>query len=522
MPDGLQVYKKPEYYINFESKLYKEYVSEENLVGKLNGVYNTSKDGIIWTNTYSLEPETSYILYKPEGEFEAYDPVTNSFSNEWYNGEVKIRLNTPSIVESGIPQLELKEPVIGTYQNNGNNTFLRQGDKIDALNSIYFVLKDLKYSYNGEQYASDIMGEHKVEIYDVTKGEPILIKSAIILGEIQETTTFYYTVFRANLNVYFFEGHKYRLVLPAGQITAGPNLIKNYVANSELSVEFEGATPATVELVSCSVADGAQLSEVPCIEWKFKGDFVMNPDLYVTMKTPAGGSALPTFSKTNFNGETLVDAFYCEAGKPMTLRAGTNYSIIFPEGLIYYAGDPNIKNPEYIINITGVAKTPEVIEPEFVNVKITTNDFLVTDQQAVKGKPFTYTVDFEGETPWAVESVKQNGKSLSVVDGTFKTSALTGNTEIDINTAYKGPWAVDETGTGVWEVPNSDIKIYKEMDFIVVEGVTPDNTVNVYNVVGMLINTTHVNGDNDTVRITVAPGQYYIVTVDGVAAKIKM
>ncbi len=121
-----------------------------------------------------------------------------------------------------------------------------------------------------------------------------------------------------------------------------------------------------------------------------------------------------------------------------------------------------------------------------------------------------------------MKSAKQGNKVLSVENGSFTTGALTADTTIDLEVEYTGQWAVDEKDTGVWEIKGTDISIFKDVDFIVVTGVTPENTINVYNVAGMLVNTTHVNGDNDTVRITVAPGQYYIVTVDGVAAKIKM
>ncbi len=419
--------------------------------------------------------------------------------------------------------MEFQSPVIGTYNYKGNNTFLNDGDKIASLSKIEYVVRDLKYSYNGELYGSGFVGMGaSVLLYDITSGTPTLIKEITLNKSERETTTMYYSAYVATINSEFFEGHKYRLVLPAGVITAGPNAIRNYVANEETVVEFEGSTPSSVDMISCSIQNDAELSQLAGIVWTFKGDFVKDPSLSVRIATSAGGYEIPTFVSSS-NGQTTVKAFDCAAdGSPRTLRAGTIYTAIFPEGLLYYAGDEAIKNTEYRVSFTGVAKTPEVIEPEFVNVKITTNDFLITDQQAVKGKPFTYTMDFEDETPWAVESVNQNGKSLSVVDGTFTTSALTGNTDIDIEIAYKGQWAVDEKGTGVYEIRGTDISIFKDVDFIVVTGVTPENTINVYNLAGMLINTTHVNGDNDTVRITVAPGQYYIVTVDGVAAKIRM
>lgn len=106
MPEGFQIYKKPEYALNLSALLYKEEVSEANLVGKVDGVYNAEKNGIVWTNNFALDPSSTYILYKPARDFKAYEVSTDKFSNDLQNGEMQIVLNTPSVEESGLTAME--------------------------------------------------------------------------------------------------------------------------------------------------------------------------------------------------------------------------------------------------------------------------------------------------------------------------------------------------------------------------------------------------------------------------------
>ncbi|MDE6271733.1 MAG: hypothetical protein K2M31_01860 [Muribaculaceae bacterium] len=518
MPEGMQILKGSGSSLNLDGTLYKGSVAEENLVGILKGESNSTNNGIIWTNPVALDPASTYILYMPSGQFRARDITTGKLSNDWYNGEANIVLRTPSVAESGISKVEFKEPVLGQFKPNGET--LKAGDKVSSIDRITFVPADLKYSFEGETYPNTILETPSVLLYDITDSTPELLNSYRLSSSVQETTTQYYNVFTASLNTIFYEGHKYRLVLPAGSVTGGPSVIKNYSANAEVIIDFEGATPTKVELLSCSLAENSEMSELSGIVWKFKGNFVMNPDLSVRIFAGNTNSYyIPTFVSV-LQGVTTVQAFDCnQDGTPATLRDGVQYRAILPEGLIYYAGDSSIRNTEYTIPFTGVAKAP--VKPEYVDVNIITNNFMTTTQRGVKGETFTYSMGFDSPD-WKLESASQGGRSLSVVNGGFVTRALNEDTSIDLLVEYKGAWATNEESTGIWTVPDSDIRIYSDGNFIVVEGVSPANTINVYNVAGMLVNTTHVSDGNDLVRLTVTPGQYYIVTVDGVAAKIKM
>ncbi|MDE6234901.1 MAG: hypothetical protein K2M56_04040 [Muribaculaceae bacterium] len=517
MPEGMQIYKGPESSLNLNGSLYKDTVAEENLVGMLNGESNSTNNGIVWTNRFALYPASTYVLYIPAGQFRARDIATGKLVNDWYNGEVNIILHTPSVEEAGVPKVEFQAPVLGVYNANGNNVILNNGDKVSEITSIDILLKDRRYSYNGEYLSSMTTEPGLIEIYDITDGSPVLVDTYKLLAQQYETSTYYYTVRRAYVRSLFYEGRKYRLVIPAGTVTCAKKELQNYAGNEEYTVEFEGATPTTVELISCSLEDNAELSELPCVTWKFKGSFVRNPDLAANLITPAGGGWHPTFVTVNNSGETLVQAFfYREDGSPMTLRNGAKYTVWLPEGLIYNAGDPSIKNEEMRINVTGVEKTPEVVAPEFVKVTAEVNGIATLEQQAVKGEKATITI--APTEAWIVESV--DGATLSG-ENTYTTPELTDDTIVKAKLAYDGAWAVEVT-TGVWEIAEDNISIARDGQLIVVSGVTPEQTINVYTVGGLLVGTANATPDNEIVKLTVAPGQVYIVTVNGKAAKIQM
>lgn len=519
VPAGLEIFKKEGVICNLSATLYKNSISEENLVGTLTGVGNGNS--VTWTNTFALEPSTTYIVFVPKGQFPLYITSDDKYNYETGNGEVNILLNTPSVTESGIPKVEFQAPVLGIYNDKGDNVTLSNGDKVNEITTIDFLLKDLRYSYNGEYISPACWDKNQIEIYDITNGTPVLVTKAILSPQSYETTTYYYVVYRAAVNSLFYEGHKYRLVVPAGTVSVGKKPLRYYAGNEEYVVDFEGTSPTTVELISCSLADNTELSELSNIIWKFKGNFVYNTELSVIEMTGSIGGSRPTFV-SSLNGETTVRAFFnATTGGPQQLNTKQTYTIILPEGLLYAAEDPSIKNEEMKINIIPIEKVPEVVEPEYVNVEIVTNDFMTTTQKAVKGKIFTYSMTFDS-ADWKLTSATQGDKNLAVTNDILVCPALSENTKIDLNVEYKGPWASDEDTTGIWQVPNSEIRIFRDGNFIVVEGVSPDNTINVYNVAGMLVNTTHVSDGHNLVRLTVAPDQLYIVMVDGVAAKIQM
>ena len=518
IPEGTNITGGPNQSTNKHLKIYKSEVSEDNLVSDLLGTYNSTNTGLDWdVSKIPYEPSTEYILVREQGLGYLFNQ-DNKRLPEWTNEGVESKFTTISVEESGVPKVEFQAPVLGIYNANGNNVTLNNGDKVGEITTIDFLLKDLRYSYNGEYVGATLTdtGSGSIDIYDVTDGTSILVKSATLNRQQYETTTYYYSVYRAVVNSPFFEGHKYKVVLPAGSFGAAPSSIRNFSLNDEYVVEFEGTAPTSVEMISCSLSDNVELSELSSVVWTFKGDFVKNPDYNVIFKTSSVGWELPTYVST-YLGITTVQAFTCKSdGSPETFQNGKQTQLIFPEGLIYYAGDENIKNSEYTISITGVEKTPEVVAPEFVKVTAEVNGIATLEQQAVKGEKATITI--APTENWIVESVE--GASLSG-ENTYTTPKLTGDTIVKAKLAYDGAWAVEVT-TGVWEIAEDNISIARDGQLIVVSGVTPEQTINVYTVGGLLVGTANATPDNEIVKLTVAPGQVYIVTVNGKAAKLQM
>ena len=514
LPVGTEIYKKEGVKCNLSANLYKDSVSEENLIGSLNGVGNGSS--ITWTNTYSLEPSSTYVVFVPKGQFPLYITSEGKYDYETGNGEVTIVLRTPSVAESGIPKVEFQAPVLGKYNDNGNNVTLSNGDKISEITTIDILQKDLRYSYDGEYLSAMITGNRSIEIYDITEGNPVLVQTSKLAATQYETVTYYYTVYRATVNTLFYEGRKYRLVIPAGTITCAKKALQNFAGNEEYTVDFVGGTPTTVELLDCSLKDNAELSELPIVTWDFKGQFVRNQELSVTLATTAGGITKPTFVSTNNAGNTTVQAFFFDKdGNPTTFRNGEKCTILLPEGLIYNAGDPSIKNEEIRINITGVEKAP--VKPDYVNFTVEVNGIATVEQQAVKGEIATFTLNPTDD--WKVESVVGATQSAA---NTYKTLALTADTTVKVELAYEGAWA-KEVSTNVYEIEAENIRIFKDGDNIIVEGAKPDQTICVYNIAGLLVNTANSEDGKDRVILTVSKNQeFYIVTVAGKAAKIMM
>lgn len=531
IPDGTNITGGKGQAFDKSLQIYKSEVSEENLVKTLYSM-NYTENSFIWDLTsISFEPSTKYILYREEGLNNLFYKDNNNRLPEWSNAKTNSYFLTPSIAEANIPPFVYQNPVNGQYEKT--NTVLEPNSKVDYIGTFELALKDLNYQYEGTSYQVSINNDATLIVYDITGGQETNIGSATISTREVEPEDWHlpnYKVWRANIDTYFLEGHKYKLVIPAGTLSINYKMLKHYATNEEWSLELEGSTPTKVELTSCSLKDNDELSELASVKWTFKGGFVQNTNEYIGLKykNKSGGLTQICLSVvTNYGSYTEVSAYLpaTNTGEAYQFVTDREYQIIFPEGFIYYEGDPSIKNSEMVYNIIPVAKTPEVVEPEFVDVKIVTNDFMTTSQKAVKGKQFSYSMSFnstEEEAPvcWEVKSVEPADMVLASLNGAIMTKPLNDATTLNIEVDYTGEWATN-ISSNVWEIKNDNpIQIFEEGGMIVIQGVTPENTICVYNVAGMLVNTTRTTEGNDIVRLSVSPGYTYIVTVDGVAAKI--
>lgn len=542
MPEGFEIYRDSQYSINLYAYLYANEVDEKNLVGKLNGTYVPSRNGILWTNTFSLAPETTYILHKDEGEFSALDINANVPSKDWYNGEVNIVLHTPSVEDAALPSFVYRNAINGDYE--GKYTELSPGMEIDNLDKIELSLADLNYKYNGQSIGVSIYESAKLLIYDITDGQKILVKEASLNlyrkspqnWEIED-----YTAWGASLYLPLYEGRRYKLVIPAGSLTIGDKLYKNFITNEEWSLELVGTTPAEFELISCSLSDNQELSNLVCVKWRFKGRFERDSSKSINLSHLKLDKFTGTTGSTTNYCPTVINYYANETeivaylpmewsgnssedytnGYPFFNDNNDEYKIILPEGFLYYAGNPEFKNSEMAYNIIPVAKKSEMAEPEYVDVAVSFNNIVTTSQKGVKGQPFIL-MPLELGDHWKIVSVMHGDTELSYVEDYYSIPSLSENVHIAVNIGYDGPWATENELTGIWEISDKDIRIFKENDFIVVEGVSPSSQICVYNLAGMHINSTNVSEGNDRVKIFVPRESIYVVTVDGVASKIQM
>lgn len=524
MPEGFQIYKKPEYALNLSAKLYEDEIADANLVATLDGVYNSNKNGINWTSNAVLKPDTKYILYKPEREFRAYEVSTDKFSNEWYNGEVMLTLYTPSIEEAGFPPMELGNPIIGKHDAGG--TVLENGDSVDYLDLIEIAPVD--YFYKGIDGNSKFRldqdnNNHTGYLYDITSGIPELIKEISLYRETRETTMFYYGVISVYLKYTLYEGHKYRFVIPKDEFTILYPPYYNYVRTPEYSIEFNGSTPTKAELLTCTLKEGEERSSLGNVIWTFKGNFELNPEAEAILTGYGNTSKHLLTSKINNSGNTQVVAhIYSEStGNPQTFAVDGERTLTLPEGAVYYKADQSIKNEEISISFNTVQPKPDIQEPEFVEASVNINGFHSTSLEAVKGHKLNISLIPDGN--WVVTSLTRDGNDvlpfLQENDGVYTTPALTGDTKIAATIEYDGV-IINDIASDVVEIPETSVKVYSDGEHIVIDGISAGDVVAVYSTNGMLIAKETMEIDNRAKQITIAPGQIYIVRVNDTSVKI--
>ena len=421
-----------------------------------------------------------------------------------------------------------------------NDTDMANKSKDDQIRE----LKDRMYTIDSKSYELyPHPNAQDCRLYEVTGDGDKLIKSVEIGRTPTEGKYDIWISAQIFIESYLYAGKKYKLVIPSESFTVSPPVKEhgdlpsvarcNYIKNEELVYTFIGTNPTECVLLDCNVADNATVSSLYNVVWTFEGDYHLSDDITTVTYQSSLSSGQPvgavkksvkiTKTQGGANTAVMVDFVDSSTGKPTTVNKGTKSTITVPKGLIVNSSNEDIVNDENVLTIIGGAEDPA----ELVNVNITVEGVHSSSHDAVKGREYNFTL-----TPaenWEVESVSTGGRELSpvVFDNSTNTysyqlSTLRGDTDVNARYRYVGEWAQSNETNGVWTISDSNVRIYKDADYIVVEGVNSANTINVYTVGGMLVNSTRVSADKDCVRITVSPGQYYIVTVDGIAAKLKM
>lgn len=406
------------------------------------------------------------------------------------------------------------------------------------ISTFNFTLKD-KYYYIGTNKANLHINTYLSEpkecnLYEITEDGDKLLTS-ISFSNVAEDMAWF--ICKAKVNSPLYKGKKYKLVIPEGYFTAYPGVLTtqnpdiskvNYVRNNELVYTFTGTTPTKVTLVDCTIKDNSIVSALYKLVWTFEGQYRLSDEIntieesvtnsqYEGMK-PTVTKRTPILSSSYGKTYLTLDYISNQTGQPKIVGTTKTYTLTIPKGMLVNVFNDELVNDEIVLTFKGgeeetVAKT--------VNVKLNIDGLHTSTHPATEGKTYQFTL--EPAENWKVEYVMNGENKVNPIVGTntYMLPALKGDTELTAHLEYTGHWAKDET-TGVWTIEDKNIRIYRDTDHIVVDGVTPENTICVYNVAGMLINTIRVSDGNDRVYISVPLGPTYIVTVDGFAAKIMM
>lgn len=523
VPDGYKFYTPEGLANKYAAKLYQSEVSEDNQVASIQGVISQGNI-VVWDlPSISLMPDTKYILYVPEGQFWVYD-TNNKRANEYSNAEVTLTYLTPSVEEANLPQIEFGTPVIGTH-NKG--TQFEDGMK---LSSLFYLDVASKGEYKSFLVSPKAIEEDRKPgyLYEITDSGDVLVKEFNVGVVSIDNVYDYYSAGRFTLNATFYEGKKYRIVIPSGIFTAGSVNTFNYVTNPELSYTVVGATPTEIKSKDCSIEEGSTVSRLYNVTWTFNGNLNIKEDGCANLKiTYANGTSmnisLPLF-RTSFNdAQTRVQAICTlmssSDGNPIEFMDGWKGEITLPEGVLYAAADESIINKDIVVNFLGATPKPEVVEPEYVSLDVSFNGAHTTSTRVVKGEKVTLRIVPES---WKIEKlVRYSGADDTTGDdmtefaenGIYTSSGLNKDTRLEATLAYASPLVFSDITTGVAELPDSDIQIFSEGDNIVVKGLSGGEFITVYTMAGIAVGSHETAPDKDTVNISAATGQTYIVRV---------
>lgn len=519
LPESMQVKYMQGCDFNLKANIYKGDVENGSIVSTIDGKASSDGKGILWDIDFSMEPETMYTLNMPKGQFYFND---GSWRRDWVNDEILVSFTTPDKSVVGLPQLEFNAPLL---DKSGAST-LKDNGEYASLTSIYLPLKDNRYEYNGEKYKLKKNTGYVGYLYEESPSGDVLVKEIPLTTVEAETTTYYYNIGKADLDVILYKGKTYKIVIPEGSYGVNYAPIQYYVVNPELSYRVVGTTPTEVIATECTLEDGIDVSVVPVlVSWTFDGVFVLNDEnikakrekTTTVIGKPVTNTSYPTTLisyGTNKTYLTIVNHDF--DGKEIKASAGATYRFVLPKGLLCVESDPTITNDEISVSVNGV-KAQDYVKTEFVNLTVETEGLHSTSHKAVKGE--TSEVRLIPDSYWSVEELTLNGTDVisSLDNGVYTTPVLNDDTEVKAKLAYNGSLIFADTTTGVALLPENNVKIYSDGEQIVIEGVTVGDEIVIYSVNGMVIGR-HVATDN-TVKVTIGSGQY-IVRVGNTAANI--
>ena len=461
-------------------------------------------------------PSTKYYIKKEQGSTSLFD-TSGNHCPEYRNEGITFSWTTPSIEDMNLPVIPKAcyggSAKLGKHDDPSVDPFVN-GGTYSHLSTLEIALVKA-YEYNGEKYNAKSVSPWK--LYDVTSGERVFIKDLSSHNINRETTFEYYSVAQISINADFYQGHTYEIVLEKDGLTIPdmPVNISNYLRSEEVVFTVVGSRPTSVDLLSKNISDNEELDALYMAVWVFNGDFQLKDGASVELTYRYNASSYNSYSfplhVEHLSGRTYVSANFMSSylGTPLTFAVPANGELKLPAGILTYAGDETVANKEIITPFKAIVKQEG---SNNVRVSLTVNGVHTTVHEAIKGSPYTFTLNHDSN--WVVESASHNGVTLAENEGSYTTEPLTKpDNDIKANLKFAVEALVDGT-TGVAELPDSNIAVTPDSDkHIIISGLVGNENLAIYSMNGLLVKDFAADGKN-IYHVSVDSGIYIVLVVD--------
>lgn len=497
--------------------------------------------GLKWDiSGFRFEPNSEYVFTKNGSTLKVIGADGNSLLQEYVGEDATITFMTPSVEAAGFAPMVFDNAFLAKSDYAPEADYVADMERA-YISSLKLTLKDHNY-YVGNKKGNlnihpDFSGVAACKLYEITAQGDKWLKDYSFSALVEEDERNVWKSYRVNLNTPLYEGKKYKLVIPQGYFTAFPDLYAgvdndyskvNYIKSDEMIFTFNGTTPTETVLLSCSIEENSKVSALYKIVWAFSGLYHLSDEintinqsveygLYPGMQ-PSVSEKTPILSYSSGNTYVMLDYISNITGKPTLTGKYNTYTLTIPKGMLINDFNNDLVNDDVVLKFRGGEDT--AVTAETVNVNLTVNGFHSSSHKAVKGEAYTFSI--APDDCWDVEFVKHGNNSLTESNGVFTTAPLTEDADIVASLKLDESKLIPNFLSGVYTIPEDNIKIYGENNNIVIEGVPAGETINIYNVNGILLRSFTAQPESDLIRVSADSGQIYIVTVKGQAAKLQM
>lgn len=281
----------------YPMRIYKGTEENGQLVATING--EPDNNSLDFAVDFAIEPATQYTCVIDEGTVKPYaigDP-RESYLKDYISDKVVLTYTTPALSDLGKLTVNCKD--------------IKDNDVIEHLGAVSFTSPG--FDYNGTIYRISNAGIVNLPgvVYDVTDGEETEVCrfkfSKLTLDDLV-----------AEINTDLYEGHKYRVVIPAKTFKVnGSNFLGRYVFNEELAVNLIGAKPVPNYTLTYAVEGQATLVTEVAPQTEVKVSFPENDGFKVASIAFNGEqqAVAGTFTTPAIAQNSVLDIAYEYAGK---------------------------------------------------------------------------------------------------------------------------------------------------------------------------------------------------------------